>query len=136
MKIPRTTSWCVVTLAVIASLGAATKLVAQQAEIKLGRSAHISTDAPKNPHAESFLAVNPKNAAQMIATSIVFGDPSYPRGSSRVYFSGDSGRTWRRSSSVGSGMPALMGTDPIVYFDSAGGALFGSITVGEFRVWR
>ena len=29
-----------------------------------------------------------------------------------------------------------MGTDPIVYYDKTGSALFGSISTGEFRVWR
>src|SRR2546428_7619039 len=71
----------------------------------------------------------------MIATSIVFGDPLYPRGTSRLYASRDGGRTWQRSA-VGAGVPALMGTDPIVYYDKTGSALFGSMCTGEFRVWR
>jgi hypothetical protein len=108
----------------------------QQPSISLGHSVLVSNDAPTNPHAETFLALNPREPAQMIATSIVFGDPLYPRGTSRVYASRDGGRTWQRSSAVGKGVSALMGTDPIVYYDYTGAALFGSISSGEFRVWR
>jgi hypothetical protein len=108
----------------------------RQPAIQFGRNVHVSSDAPTNPHAETFLALNSKNPEQMLATSIVFGDPLFPRGASRVYASVDSGRTWRRSSSLGPAVPPVTGTDPIVYYDQTGAALFGSITGGEFRVWR
>ncbi len=36
--------------------------------ITLGRGVLVSSDAPTIPHAETFLALNPKEPAQMLAT--------------------------------------------------------------------
>jgi hypothetical protein len=107
----------------------------QSPRIVAGRKLLVSTDAPLSPHAESFLALNPKDAAQLLATSIVF---ERGRSTSVIYASVDGGRTWRRSESFGTNVPPFAGSDPIVYYDGRGAAMFGSIAgmPDGFRLWR
>ena len=93
--------------------------------IVLGPSIHVSVDNPSAPHAESFLAIDPKNPAHMLASSIAVN-----RGDSEgasVYISRDSGRTWQRARTSGANVPHLAGGDPMVYFDHSGSALFNSL---------
>lgn len=103
--------------------------------IILERSMPVSTDGPARPHAETFLALNPTDANQMLATSIAFeGGTRRPV----VYASRDAGLTWKRTAPSERGGPSMFeGGDPIVYFDAAG-AVFGSIqgTPVGFRIWR
>ncbi len=107
-----------------------------QPAIVLGPSVHISVDNPTTPHVESFLALNQKNPAQMVATSILF---EHGERTSVVYSSRDGGLRWERSATFDAGVPAFSGGDPVVYYDSSGAALFGSIeSVPDawFRIWR
>src|SRR5713226_3547256 len=62
--------------------------------IVIGPSVHISADNPTAPHAESFLALDPKNPSQLIASSIVY-EPGKALPAS-VYVSRDAGRSWER----------------------------------------
>jgi hypothetical protein len=104
--------------------------------ILLGSSVHISADNPTAPHVESFLALNPTNPSQLVATSIVSEGEV---GGVALYVSRDAGRSWERATSLGAGVPQLSGGDPIVYYDPSGAALFCSLCEGSdcsFRVWR
>lgn len=108
----------------------------QQPSIIIGPSVHISADRPTAPHVESFLAISPKDPNRMLASSI-----SYENGKSTsvVYVSRDGGRSWVRPASFGAGVPHFSGSDPAVYYDSTGAALFTSINNPSdrfSRVWR
>src|SRR5262245_26814544 len=77
--------------------GAAGTRPAADASLRVLRSAVISADNAANPHVESHLAVNPRDPAHLLATSMVSegGDSS-----SHVYVSRDGGRHWTRSAIV------------------------------------
>jgi hypothetical protein len=103
--------------------------------IVLGPSVHISADNPTAPHAESFLALNPKEPSQLIASAIVAGHEY----GAAVYVSRDGGSSWQRAITSGDGVPSLSGGDPIVYYDLNGAALFSSLCEEpscSLRVWR
>jgi hypothetical protein len=103
--------------------------------IVLGPSVQISADNPTAPHAESFLALNPKNPAQLVASSIVFG----PGEHTAVYVSRDGGRSWQRATISSAVVPQMSGSDPIVYYDHSGAALFSGLCTTpdcSLRVWR
>src|ERR1700680_3767910 len=74
--------------------------------IVLGSSAHVSADNPTAPHVESLLALNPTNPSELIATSVVLGRGG---GGAAVYVSRDTGRSWRRATSFGAGVPHFSG---------------------------
>ena len=102
--------------------------------IVLGPSVHVSADNPKAPHVESFLALNPKDPSELVASSIVYGETR-----AAVYLSRDAGRSWERATSFGAGVPHFSGGDPIVYYDLSGAALFSSLcdeSDCSLRVWR
>src|SRR6266496_6225943 len=104
-------------------------------KIVTGPNVIISSDSAENPHAESFLAISPKDPAVMLATSLMYSEG---KATAAVYVSRNGGRTWHRASSLGKNVPPIRGGDPIVYFDAVGGALFGGVEgspVG-FRIWR
>jgi hypothetical protein len=82
----------------------------------------VSTDRPQAPFAETFLAINPHDDKNMIATSMVVSDGVFH---SWVYASRDGGHTWQR---VQTG--TFKGGDPVVYFNSNGTAFFGAILFG------
>lgn len=89
--------------------------------IRVGPTVTISTDAPTDPHGESFFAVNPKNPQNQIAASCRISD-SGPGVSGYVTF--DNGRTWSRMA-----LPAEVTDgrwDVITYFDGEGEAFFAA----------
>jgi hypothetical protein len=103
--------------------------------IIVGPSVHVSADAPDAPHVESFLAINPVNPSQLVASSIV-GTPG--ENGAAVYVSRDGGQRWDRAS-PGVDLPRFSGADPVVYFEAHGAALFGSLCDQPgcgLRVWR
>jgi hypothetical protein len=101
--------------------------VAPQHGIVAGATTVISRDAPENPYAESFLAVDPKRPASMIATALTVDDG---RLDSALYESQDAGVYWRR---VDTG-PHFDTADPIVYFAPTGRAFFESEAHGGLDI--
>ncbi len=99
-------------------------LRAQTDGIRTSAGTHISTDAPNAPFFETFLALNPRDPNNLVATSMVGTDEGTR---TPIYASRDGGRTWQRARTTN---PAdsmmLYGGDPIVYFDAAGTAFFGN----------
>ena len=102
---------------------------AQAADISLSGDAHISSDTPKTPFAETFLAINPRDAMNLVATSIVGSSGKHL---CYVYASRDGGRTWQRAKTTTADNPIFTeyGGDPVVYFDSKGTAFFGELLHG------
>lgn len=90
------------------------------AGIALVSSHQISVDNATHPHAESYIAVDPKDPKHLLATAIVVVN-----GESRAYpyASFDGGKSWTRGKIVGDAS-IVMGGDPIVYLNSAGTAFF------------
>ena len=120
---------------IFSAAAAGQQLSRREPAIAVGPSVHISTDNPKAPHVESFLAINPRNPAQLVASSIVVG----PGGTASVYVSKDAGHSWQRSTTSSAGVPEISGHDPIVYYDRSGTALFAGLCDGpdcSMRIWR
>ncbi len=92
--------------------------------ITVSPGTEISSGDPADPHFETFLAINPRNPKNLLATSLVIGDG---RLGSVVYASFDGGKTWKRARTTSPDNPIFQGGDPIVYFDPQGTAFFGSI---------
>ena len=92
--------------------------------VTISAGTQISADNASNPHAESFLAINPKDQKNWLATAIVVengGSFSYP------YYTRDGGKTWQRGRLNGENTGIFKGGDPIVYFDPSGAAFFGTL---------
>jgi hypothetical protein len=87
--------------------------------IVAGSTTIISQDARGNPYAESFLAVDPKRPAALIATALTVDNGELD---SALYESQDAGAHWRRVSTG----PHFDTADPIVYFGPTGRAFFES----------
>jgi hypothetical protein len=99
----------------------------QKTDISLGAGTHISADSPNAAFVETFLAINPRDNRNLIATSIVGSTGLI---STRIYFSQDGGTSWRRAKAS---TDNLGGADPVVYFDSEGTAFFGFSCVDGMR---
>lgn len=95
-------------------------LCAQVRGISVSSDNHISWDSPTSPFFESFLAINPRDPNNLIATSMLVADGVV---GTRLYVSLNGGRTWARSKT---GLDSK-GGDPVVYFDANGTAFFASI---------
>jgi hypothetical protein len=95
--------------------------------VTVGRSTVISSDAPRAPHAESFLAIDPKDDRIMLATSSAIEGGALH---SPVYVTSDGGRSWRRVHfPANDPITKLDGGDPTVYFAPSGRGYF--ITMGH-----
>jgi hypothetical protein len=92
--------------------------------IRVIRSSQVSTANPRWPHFESWLALDPRDAAHMIAASMV-GRPNGKLGSN-VYVTFDSGRHWSASRIAPRDSALFIGGDPIVHITRQGSALFGT----------
>lgn len=87
-------------------------------------SDHVSSDAPKTPHIESHLAVNPRNPNHMLATSSMLRSNTKLGIGGGVYVTFDGGKHWRASKFTA---PILYSaSDGIVYFNE-GTAYFAAI---------
>lgn len=95
--------------------------------IVIGTTTVISQDAPENPYAESFLAIDPTHPASMIATALTVDSGKLD---SALYESQDAGAHWRR---VNTG-PHFDTADPIVYFAPSGRAFFESEAHGGLNI--
>jgi len=111
--------WTVLGAAVIALL--APPAAAQRIEI--GRTVTISSDAPADPHGESFLAVNPKNPKNMLAVSCRIGKGKM---GTSGYVTHDGGATWTRVVLPEGAAKVSTGWDAIAYFDGKGNAFYGA----------
>jgi hypothetical protein len=90
------------------------------AQITVGPTMTISSDAPGDPHGESFFAINSKNSDDQIAASCRISDKG-PGVSG--YVTHDGGRTWSR---IALPKEVEEGWDVITYFDGQGNAYFAS----------
>ena len=97
--------------------------------IQLISSHQISVDAKAQPHAESFIAVAPRDPRHLLATAmgIVKGVAhAYP------YVSFDGGKTWTRGKIRGD-TSIVKGADPVVYLTQSGTAFFSILAEVEGR---
>ncbi len=92
---------------------------------------HISNDAPGTRHAETWLAVNPRNPQNRIVAAMTLA----PSGGLVVYASTDGGKSWRRAKHGEREALTIEGGDPVIAFDSAGTAYFGYLAHG-FKISR
>lgn len=110
----------------VATAGVVAPLLAQGTGITgitVSAGTHVSTDTPTAPFVETFLAMNPRDRNNLVATSMMGTGGSMV---TRVYASRDGGRTWQPAHAVGAGNTIFgEGGDPVVYFDATGTALFG-----------
>lgn len=91
--------------------------------IAVGPTVTISSDAPADPHGESFVALNPKNPGNLLATACRIHDG---RMGTSAYVSHDGGRSWTRVTPPGSATKVSTGWDAIAYFDWQGNAYYGA----------
>jgi hypothetical protein len=93
------------------------------AQITIKSTNRISTDLPRNPMGEPYLATDPTNPNNLLASTLaVFSEGLR----SVLYRSNDGGKTWTRVKFPGA--EVNRGGDPIVYFDGQGVAYFASNT--------
>lgn len=109
------------TLAIVCTSGSTSH--GQSRGITVSAGSHISSDSPKIPFAESFLAINPHVPKNLVAASqlVTNGEEL-----AWVYASRDGGLTWVRGQAKGAGNNLFQGGgDPVVYFDASGTAFYG-----------
>jgi hypothetical protein len=94
-----------------------TPLVAQPT-VRVVSNSWISSSSPKSAQAESYLAVNPRNQKNMVASTAIVEDGLI---GVAVYSTRDGGRTWRRAKTA-KGDSVFMGWDNHALFDIAGHA--------------
>jgi hypothetical protein len=81
----------------------------------------LSSDAPRTPHVESWLAANPRDPKNLIAVADAINGTA--ASGVAIYYTKNGGKTWHRSkSSEASGY--FHGTDPSVSFGPNGDAYF------------
>lgn len=112
-------------LAFACVLSFAADLPAQEAVVAPPRQ--LSVEPAPFGLVESFLAVNPLDSSNLVASAM-----SVSARESVLFFSRDGGRTWQASS--GSEGTVFTGGDPVVAFDGGGRAYFS--TINPLRVWR
>ena len=81
--------------------------------IAVRSTVQISTDEPTSRHVESWLAINPRDPHNLIAASMVFGEPS----GVAAYASHDGGKSWVRATHGPRSDRVFEGLDPAVAFD-------------------
>lgn len=93
--------------------------------IELLSARHVSVDQAERPHAESYIAVNPRDPLHLLATAIVIVDGetrAYP------YASFDGGKTWARGRIIGdSSLVEVGAVDPVVYITDSGVCFFSTL---------
>ena len=96
---------------------------ARPPRIEVGRTVTVSSDAPSDPHGESFLAINPRNGKNMLSVSCRIH--AGKMGTSG-YVSRDGGASWSRVVLPESAAKVSTGWDAIAYFDGGGTAFYGA----------
>jgi hypothetical protein len=114
MRIARS-SWCGIVLVCVAICHV---LLAQK--ITVGSTLTVSTDAPTDPHGESFFAINPRNSNDEIAGSCRISDSGMGVSG---YVTHDGGHRWSR---IALPEEIARGWDVITYYDGQGNAYFAS----------
>jgi hypothetical protein len=122
-------TFCIRTIGILL-LSVGPQARAQVAGITINHSAHISTDAPSSPHFECFIAVNPRNPNNIVATTYSIRHGHYD---SPVYVSFDAGRTWQVSKVTG--REDHMG-DPTAYFGPDGTAYYLTMNTPGNVIYR
>jgi hypothetical protein len=119
MRLRRAAATVLLALAPAAVLGQP----AAPGSIRAGSTVTISSDAPADPHGESFLAVNPRNGRNMLAASCRIS-----RGNmgTSAYVTWDGGKTWKRVELPAQAEKLSTGWDAIAYFDGDGNAYYGA----------
>lgn len=109
--------------AMVSTLGGLLVAHAQETKPKFTilSTVHISSDAPATRHAETWLAVNPRNPQNRIVASMTLA----PHRGLVVYASTDGGKSWQRAKHGERQALTIEGGDPVLAFDSAGTAYFG-----------
>jgi hypothetical protein len=119
--------------------GIAGAAAAQAPRIVVGPPSRISEAQATGVFVESYLAVNPRDSKNIIATAIVNGRDGPTSGStvrrSDVFASFDGGKTWALATAEARDTLVFQGGDPVVFFDSAGTAYFAILGDG-FRLSR
>jgi hypothetical protein len=115
---------------VTAALQHLSQLRAQGSDISVSAGTYVSGDSPKTPFYEPFLAIDPRDARNLLITSSVGVEGSFL---SYLYASRDGGNTWQRVKPVPNN-PVAEGGDAVVYFDASGTAFWGSYTQNGFLV--
>ena len=95
--------------------------------ITVGPTVHISRDAAADPHGESFLAINPKNAKNLLAATNVVRKTG---AGTSAYVSRDGGVSWSRVVLPASAANVGESWDVIGYFDPQGNAYYGGMYYG------
>jgi len=106
----------------LCALAASPQVYAETATLSPGATTVISHTV-NAPHAEPYLAVNPKNPANILATSLTIRNGEF---GSVVYASFDGGQTWQQGSLSRGAEKLAQGGDAITYFDAAGTGYFAS----------
>lgn len=88
----------------------------------------LVADAVPYRQVETYLAVNPTDSTNMIATALAGSEDG-----GLAYVTGDGGDTWKRVD--GPGDPIFPGGDPMVDFDGDGRAYLSTLASG-LSVWR
>src|SRR5579864_966196 len=78
----------------IAPLVAAPAAAAEEGSIHVGSTVSISADDPRTPLGETWLARNPRNPNNLIATSMAFARQG--AWASVMYYTMDAGKSWQR----------------------------------------
>ena len=100
--------------------------LAQSSGIQVLSARQISIDQAKQPHVESYIAVDPKDPQHLLATAMVLVNGemrSYP------YATFDGGKTWSKGQIIGdSSITGPGAADPIVYITNTGVCLFSTLS--------
>lgn len=112
-------------LSLLALLTIAAPTLAQSSGIQVLSARQISIDQAKQPHVESYIAVDPKDPQHLLATAMVLIDGqmrAYP------YATFDGGKTWSRGQIIGdSSITGPGAADPIVYITDSGVCFFSTL---------
>lgn len=114
---------------VVASGACGAQDQAVRLELAVSEPRPLVDERPPFPLVESFLAVNPTDPENLIASAM-----STSADASVLYGSWDGGDRWRRLAAPG-GADVFPGGDPVLAFDGNGRAYFSTIAPG-LSVWR
>lgn len=116
----------------LAAAAAPSLLPGQVARVQVAWPVLVSADAPTSRHAETILAINPRDPANFVLTAIRLGEPVH----TVVYASHDAGGTWARARSADGSLLADSTDDPALTFDGQGRVYFTARATPSIRVRR